>query len=408
MLKPRIRMGANLFQSIKAMSREAEGCGLKLHRLSIGQPTGPAYESARRKAAELIMSDDEVWHEYQDNGCLPMPDFAERFVQAHVEQNLAMFDHLAYLPVHGIKSMLQVVIMAALQSADMGVISRFMVYTTTKPGYPTPADQCRYLENTGALLSHRALGTDPGNDFLFEPSEAAERFGDGGANSLIMMNYPGNPTGQTASVEWLYAVCAYCEENGVRLFNDAAYAALPHEGERLCTLADVAVHYPNLSWAEAFSGSKIGNFTGWRAGAMVGSADFIADIATVKGNTDSGFNAPLAVSILHVLENDRASLEATRQMYTRRVKVLTETLQSCGMELAVKPKAGFFTLWKCPVHAFGEKIESSEQFNRLMITKTGVVGVHFDPYMRYAVCGDVEAMIEHLVAAFKQANVRYK
>ena len=42
-----------------------------------------------------------------------------------------------------------------------------------------------------------------------------------------------------------------------------------------------------------------------------------------------------------------------------------------------------------------------------MIEKTGVVGVHFDNYLRYAVCADVDAMRDDLEAAFRSAEVGY-
>ena len=45
--------------------------------------------------------------------------------------------------------------------------------------------------------------------------------------------------------------------------------------------------------------------------------------------------------------------------------------------------------------------------NRLMIQRKGVVGVHFDPYIRYAVVGDVEAMLPEIDEAFVEAAVSY-
>jgi len=42
-----------------------------------------------------------------------------------------------------------------------------------------------------------------------------------------------------------------------------------------------------------------------------------------------------------------------------------------------------------------------------MIEKTGVVGVHFEPYIRYAVTGDIEAMADAIDSAFLKAKVSY-
>jgi hypothetical protein len=79
-----------------------------------------------------------------------------------------------------------------------------------------------------------------------------------------------------------------------------------------------------------------------------------------------------------------------------------------GMRLAIEPGAGFFTLWNRPDKAFGEEIKDAEQFNYLMIEKTGVVGVHFEPYMRYSVTGDIEAMAKVIDDAFAKAKIGYK
>ena len=43
----------------------------------------------------------------------------------------------------------------------------------------------------------------------------------------------------------------------------------------------------------------------------------------------------------------------------------------------------------------------------MMIEATGVVGVHFPPYVRYAVCADVEAVAGEIEEAFRKARVSY-
>lgn len=382
--------GTNLFQAIKAKRAAAEASGIRILNLAIGQPQGPALESARKAAAEAVMSNAESMHEYQDNGSPGVPGFAEQFVKFHAG-DLAGGD-VAYLPIPGIKPMLGLIPLAC-SARDV------QVFTTTDPGYPTPAVWCGYLR-TG----FSALPLNPENQFRFNPSEVWSPYA---GSKLAMINYPHNPSGQVATVDWLAKVCEGCERYGVRLFNDAAYVALKHT-RKCATLAEVAVNYPELSWAEAFSASKlIANGTGWRVGAMAGSPDFIADIATIKGNTDSGFCAPMAAGVLAAIESDREGIAACRRMYWSRIQILRETLEPRGMRLAVVPGAGFFTLWKVPSRAFGQRIETAEQFNYLMVERTGVTGVHFHPYIRYAVVCPVEDMRHDLEHAFDEANVSY-
>lgn len=381
--------GTNLFQEIKSVSTEAQNKGVRLIKLSIGQPSGPALESARKAAAEAVMSSQESMHEYQDNGSPGVPDFAKRFVAGHL--NGCLDDSsVDYLPIPGIKPMLGLIPLAC--GSDLEVVA-----TTTKPGYPTPKDWCRYL---GKQVFEPEI--TPANKFLFSPGNLdTTRVG------LVMMNYPHNPSGAVANVEWLELLCQYCERNDIRLFNDAAYVALNYG--RSLSLAEIASKFPNLSWAEAFSTSKlIGNGTGWRIGAMVGSPDFIGDIKTIKGNTDSGFAAPMAAGALYALEHNKDAIRGVADLYRRRSSLLCKILLGAGMRLALEPQAGFFTLWQTPKCVFGKEVKDARDFNFTMIENAGLVGVHFNPYIRYAVASaDVEAIADDIKAAFAKAQVSY-
>ena len=381
--------GANLFQEIKAVSKKAEDSGQKLIKLSIGQPSGPALKSARVAAAEAVLREEESMHEYQDNGSPGVLNFAKRFVAGHV---LIPGDaNVDYLPIPGIKPMLGLIPMAC--GKDLRVVA-----TTTNPGYPTPRDWCHYLDK---LVAEPTL--KPSNNFLFDCEELKSPL-----PGLVMTNYPHNPSGAVATKEWWEKLCAFCEEHEIRLFNDAAYSALVYDSEACC-LSSVALNFPNLSWVEAFSASKlIGNGTGWRVGAMIGSPDFIGDIKTIKGNTDSGFVAPMAVGVLNTIEHDTQGITEVAEKYRSRLQLLIEILSTAGMKLATEPKAGFFSLWQAPKYAFGREMKDARDFNFTMIEETGVVGVHFGKYIRYAVASaDIDSVSDELIAAFARAEIKY-
>ncbi len=401
--------GENVLQTIRAKRAEAEAAGIKLIDLSIGEPKGPALLSARKAAAAAVMSEAEAMHAYQYNGSPGVPNFAQRFIQAHVQRPFEPRE-VDYLPIPGIKPMLGLVPLAC-GCAER----RITVATTTSPGYPIPADWCDYH----VLTNHYALPLNPENEFRFSPHDIAE------GTDLVMMNYPHNPSGQVATQGWLRELCGYCSEGNVRLFNDAAYYVLSHGAESL-TLSEVAPDFPELSWAEAFTAAKlIGNGTGWHVGAMVGSPDFIGDLKVVKGKADAGFVAPMAAGVVATFETDQEGIARYREMYRSRLGLLIKLLRGHGMRLAIEPSAGFFTLWMVPTHAFGRRIESAEQFNFMMIDETGVVGVHFPSaslraealkaegsgqapgYVRYAVCGDIETMAGDIDSAFRKAKVSY-
>ena len=382
---------ANIFQKIRAKRSDVLAAGTQLLDLSIGEPKGPALLSARQAASDAVMSDKEVMHAYQYNLDQAVRGFSKRFVRAHLARDLPDGE-VAYLPIMGIKPMLGLLPLAA-GCANKAVT----VATMTAPGYPIPADWCDYHPHA----EHYALQLSPANEYLFSTEDIRA------GTDLIMINYPHNPSGQVAGEAWLRALCAHCETNDIRLFNDAAYYCLTFTDETI-SLSEVAIDYPDLSWAEGFTAAKlIGNGTGWHVGAMAGSTDFIADIAEVKGKTDAGLVAPMAAGALHALETDQAGIDVYRKMYSERLDLLIDLLSGHGMRLALKPRAGFYTLWQAPNTAFGRPMASSEEFNMAMIEEAGVVGVHFPGCIRYAVCADVAAMEDGLRSAFQAANVAY-
>ncbi len=381
----------NLFQAIRAKRAEVQERGVKLIDLSIGEPRGPALLSARNAAAAAIMSEKEEIHRYQYNASPGVPGFARDFVEFNVRHKIENKD-VSFLPIAGIKRML------GLFPVTCGSWHRpVTVATMTDPGYPFPADWCKYLR-----VEHYPLPLNPQNSFLFGAADIRA------GTSLIMTNYPHNPTGCVADRAFWRGLCRYCSDKNIRLVNDAAYIVLSHS-PRSIALTDVAMEFPDLSWAEAFSASKvIGNGTGWQVGAMAGSPDFIDDIANVKGNTDEGFVAAMAIGVKASCEGDWDGIDRCRQLYRDRLELLIKLLTGRGMRLAAQPEAGFFSLWLVPDHAFGEKITSAEHFNFLVMERTGVIGVHFEPsYMRYAVCEDIASKAKELDDAFARAAVSY-
>lgn len=382
--------GTNLFRKINSQTALAEAKGIKVIKLSIGIPALLPFLSAREVAAKEVMNPDLKIHTYQDDGCY-IPNYAERFIKALFPDH-CFEDNLFYLPTPGNKSMLGIAISCCRLRSDE------FVATMTDPGYPTPAIQADYLN-----VSHYALPTNPENSFLFPIDEDTIIPG----TRLIMLNLPHNPSGQIASSDWLHRLCRFCEIHKIRLLNDDPYQLFSHS-DKSSVLCKIAPLYPGLAWVHLCSSSKIANTPGWRVGAMVGSRTFIEDITKVKGNSDSGFAGPLAAGILHALEHDYERIIEMQKMYFDRIQILVDILLNSGMRLAVRPMAGFFTLWLVPKRAFGQDIISAEHFNTLMLENTGIVGVYFEPsYIRYAVTIDIESVADAIRRGFAEANVSY-
>jgi len=406
-MERKLTLGGNLFQVIKGWTSSYGGTPLKL---SIGQPEGPAPKTARDAAAVAIKSEEESMHEYQDNGSPGCPGFAENFVRANLSMAARQMgiDPVVtnVLPIPGIKPVLAQILMACRDNPKTPI----GVLTDTGPGYPTP-EVMAYQIGYGQF--QHSVGLDSLRDFMPSVKNIDEHRRNmkkyaGVDLGIIMLNRPHNPTGQIMTMQAWRELCTYCVEHGIRLFNDGAYTLLDHSGYHV-PLALIAREFPELSWAEAFSASKLGNMTGWRIGAMVGSEDFMADLSQIKGEVDSGFNAALATGVNALVTTDMETVEQIRLEYDKRLKIFNRTVKEAGMFPAVNSNSGFFTFFHTPKEAFGVRVDDAKAFNQMMIKETGIIGVHFGEFIRYSVstCKFTDSELQRVFSGFSDAKLKY-
>src|SRR5439155_22245697 len=102
---------------------------------------------------------------------------------------------------------------------------------------------------------------------------------------VLVLNYPNNPTGASATPEFFARVVAFARQNRLVVIHDAAYAALVFEGRPLSFLATPGAKEVGL---ELHSASKSFNMTGWRCGFVAGNELLVKAYGDIKDNTDSG------------------------------------------------------------------------------------------------------------------------
>ena len=212
------------------------------------------------------------------------------------------------------------------------------------------------------------------------PTRAAQRA------KLFWVNYPNNPTGAVATLDFYRDAVAFCRDHDLLLVNDAAYSEVCFDGYRSPSVLqvpggkDVAI--------EMHSFSKMFNMTGWRVGMAFGSSDAIAVLNKLKSNIDSKQFAAVSRAAAFAIENvdNNASLELIK----RRRDILVDGLNSLGWNLA-KPKATFY-VW-APVPAG----ETSAGFAKRLLEEAAInvipgngYGEHGEGYIRMSltVSGD--------------------
>ncbi len=259
-------------------------------------------------------------------------------IQHHTGLEVSKYPHLSTLAIPGIKPMLGLLIAACGPDTPSELPNRGFIHTT--PAY----DLIGYW-STKMNVPCTSWPLYSSEDFKLNISNIPET---AVPPRMILTVRPGNPTPVGATEEDWKKIITWCLEKKVRLVNDGAYAGLVHK--KNVSLSQVAKDYPELEWIELFYVSKTMSACGWRVGAAVGSKDFIDELGSVKGNTDSGANGPALVSIRDYLEESTTphELKSLQELYLHRLGILENILLSAGLRSAGGTDGGFFSLWHCP------------------------------------------------------------
>jgi len=413
--------GINLFQLIYILIREYEtASGQKALNLSLGNPDlVPPAPLREMKARFQLMSDYDLHTYAEDNN---IRGLSEEMVEVFTGVDYRKHAHLKAVPIPGIKTATALLPLACgLHLQDR---SKFSVVSHL------PAYDVIGTWTTSYLATNRIvwpLSAQSGMRMDVDRLASALKDAKVERPNLLHVIRPGNPASRGATAEEWKALIEFCLPRGIRIVNDGAYTTLADGGH--VPLIQIAKDYPELEWMELLSVSKAFSDPGARLGVAVGSKDFVEDLTLIKGNTESG-PVPSIMAAYAELFRDRALtrkiMDELYRTYRARLDYLVPTLKKLGLQPACETTAGFFTLWKTPDQAYGVDLHAeaskrviprAELFNRMVIERSGVVGVHFtgagaagEAFIRYAVCTDVldpafQARFEKAIQSMKPVYV---
>lgn len=198
--------------------------------------------------------------------------------------------------------------------------------------------------------------------------------------SIMILNYPNNPTGAVADLGSFREAAEFCKQYDIVLCHDAAYVDVGFDG----FVPPSALQASRYQVVETYSLSKPFNMTGWRIAAIVGSAEVLSKgIGIIKTNSDSGqFNAIQEAAEAALLTSPEDVIAANVKAYQERRDIMVAALRKAGFDVDI-PK-GTFYLW-VPIPAG----ETSESFAARVLSETGIMvtpgsayGKHGHGYIR--------------------------
>ena len=195
----------------------------------------------------------------------------------------------------------------------------------------------------------------------------------------IVINYPNNPLGATATLDYFKSVVDFCKKHHILLVSDAAYTDMYFKPElkpasifQVDGAKDIAVEF--------FSFSKPYAMTGWRLGWICGNEEAVKTFGKLKSTLDSGIFKALqkaAAEILNSPEGDEY-IEKANLMFKKHQQLFVEGLKELGWKGFNVPDSTFY-LW-LPIPP---RYKSAIEFADDLLNKSGIVIVPGEGFGEY-------------------------
>ncbi|MET4563549.1 aminotransferase [Lysinibacillus parviboronicapiens] len=212
---------------------------------------------------------------------------------------------------------------------------------------------------------------------------------------LLYLNYPNNPTGGTATLEFFEETARFAKEHNIIVSHDFAYGAIGFDGNKPVSFLQAAG--AKDVGIEMYTLSKTFNMAGWRIGFAVGNAKIIEAINVIQDHLFcSQFPAVQQAAAIALTSSQKCAIEL-RATYERRRNVLVEEAQRIGWQVTA-PKGSFFAWLPVPVGY------TSEQFAELLLDKADIAvaagngfGKYGEGYVRVGLLVSEERLREAVI-----------
>jgi LL-diaminopimelate aminotransferase len=349
--------------------------GVDVIRLDIGNPDMPPPDEIVEALYQSARHPDH--HGYP--GYRGLPALREAIANYYERRfGVALDPETQIVPLIGSKEGIVLIAWACLDSGDLALAP----------------DPCYAPYTMGTLLAGAQVYTFPllaERNFLPDldaiPSDVLDKA------ALLWLNYPNNPTGATADLEFLAQAVEFARRHDLLLCHDVPYCDVTYDGYvapsvmQVDGAPEVAVEFNSLS--------KTYNMAGWRVGMAVGNADALVALAQVRSNVGSGIFHPLQDAAVRALSISPEWIAERNEIYRERLEIIVDGLEGTSMSTS-RPPATLYIWTRVP-----DGWKSSEQFAQALLEQTGVAvasGSYFGPagegYVRISATAPTERVRE--------------
>ncbi len=315
------RLPPYVIAEVNAMRAAARARGQDIIDLGMGNPDLPPPAHVIEKLCEVAMKPDA--HGYSASKGIPGVRKAQANYYAR-RFNVDLDPETEVVMTMGSKE--------GLASLATAITAPGDVVLAPNPSYP--------IHTFGFIIAGatiRSVPTTP-DERYWESLDRAMRYSVP-RPSVLIVNYPSNPTAETVDLAFYERLVAWARENKVWVLSDLAYSELYFDGQPTRSILevpgakDIAVEFTSMS--------KTFSMAGWRVGFAVGNKQLIAALTRVKSYLDYGAFTPIQAATCAALNGPQDIVETNRLLYQKRRDVMVEAFGRAGWDIP-SPRASMF------------------------------------------------------------------
>ena len=363
------------FATLGKKLAELKSRGMDVIRIDIGSPDLPPADFIVDSLVTSARRSDS--HGYSPNGGTPA--YRKAIVDYYMERFEVELDpQKEVLGLIGSKEGLFNLSQVLLNPGDISLVP--------DPGYP--------VYSAGSIIAGAEIVYLPllkENGFL--PDLKAIDASTLAKAKIIWLNYPNNPTGAVATMEFYEEAVTFAREHNILIAHDAPYCDVTFDGYDAPSILqipgarDVTVEFNSLS--------KTYNMAGWRLGMAVGNAQVINYLSTYKSQMDTSTFIPVFDAGVTALTSDQGWLKDRNKIYRERRDILVDGLRKAGFTLDV-PRAAIYVWAQLPNGCKDSMAFCSRMLEEIGVSTTpGVVyGQHGEGFLRISLGQSTERIKE--------------
>ncbi|HEV7254555.1 MAG TPA: LL-diaminopimelate aminotransferase [Mesorhizobium sp.] len=342
------RLPPYVFEQVNRLKATARSRGADIIDLGMGNPDLPTPAGIVDKLCEAVR--DPRTHRYSSSRGIP----GLRRAQANY-----------YARRFGVKLNPETQVVATLGSKEgfanmaQAITAPGDVILCPDPTYPIHA--FGFIMSGGVI---RSIPAAPDNRFIPALERAVRHSVP--KPSVLILNYPSNPTAYVAGLDFYRDVVGFARKHDLIILSDLAYAEIYFDGMappsvlQVPGAIDLAVEFTSMS--------KTFSMPGWRMGFAVGNERLVAALTRVKSYLDYGAFTPIQVAAAAALNGDGSDITEVREVYRRRRDVMVESFSRAGWPM-LAPAATMFAWAELPPQF---KALGSLEFSKLLVEKADV------------------------------------